>query len=211
MRNEQSKLPLVTVAIAIWTLAISCSPLLASWLTLDFESVEIRKLPAMVSCHLAHWSTQHLFWDLLMFIVLGWHLEKSITKPYYFTLIASSLLIPLGVHVMQPEITSYRGLSGIDTALFALLCTSKLASGYREGCQKSIALFLSLLLAMWVKLLFEFSTGGVMFVRNENFTPVPAAHLCGATIGMVVAGWKSTMMWTLNCSSPDRPIEYTEL
>ena len=213
MRNEQSNLPVVTVAIALSTLAISCSPLLSSWLTADFESLGIRTLPTMVSCHLTHWSTQHLFWDLLMFIVLGWHLEKILTTPYYFTLIASSLLIPLGVQVLQPEISSYRGLSGIDTALFALLCTSKLASGYREGCQRSIALFLSLLLAMWVKLLFEFSTGGVMFVRNENFTPVPAAHLCGALTGMIVAGlaWKSTMEWTLNCSSPDRPIEYTEL
>lgn len=188
MQNEQSKRPLVTLAIALSTLAINCSPLLASWLTADFENLGVHTLPALVSCHLAHWSTQHLFWDVLMFFVLGWHLEKSIAKPYYFTLIASSLLIPLGVLVMQPEITSYRGLSGIDTALFALLCTSKLASGYREGSQRSIALFLFLLLAMWSKLLFEFSTGGVMFVRNDNFTPVPAAHLCGAVIGMLVGG-----------------------
>lgn len=186
MRNEQSKLPRVTVAIALSTLAISYSPRLASLLTVDFESLGVRTLPAMVSCHVAHWSTQHLFWDLLMFFVLGWHLEKSFAKPYYFTLIASSLLIPLGVQLMQPEIASYRGLSGIDTALFALLCTSKLISGYREGCQKSIALFLLLLLAMWGKLLFEFSTGGVMFVRNDNFTPVPAAHLFGALIGTVI-------------------------
>lgn len=196
MRNEQSKLPLVTVAIAISTLAISCSPMLSSWLTVDLKSLGIRSLPAMVSCHWAHWSTQHLLWDLLMFIILGWHLEKNLTKPYYFTLIASSLLIPLGVQVMQPEITSYRGLSGIDTALFALLCTSKLASGYQEGCQRSVALFLLLLLAMWGKLFFEFSTGGLMFVRNDNFSPVPSAHLCGAMIGMVLGGlvWKPNIL-----------------
>ncbi len=195
MRNGVATMPRATVVITLATLLSSCFPQIASWFTADFERVGMSALPSMVTCHLAHWSTEHLFWDLLMFVGLGWHLEKNLTKPYYITLIASSLLIPLGVQVMQPEITSYRGLSGIDTALFALLCTSKLASSYREGCQRSVALFLFLLLAMWGKLLFEFSTGGVMFVRNDNFSPVPSAHLCGALIGMVVGGlaWKRKM------------------
>lgn len=188
MRNGIATMPRATVAISLVALLSSCFPLMASWFTADFERVGFSALPGMVTCHLAHWSTQHLFWDLLMFIVLGWHLEKTLTRPYYFTLIASSLLIPLGVQVMQPEISSYRGLSGIDTALFALLCTSKLASGYRKGSQGSVALFLFLLLAMWGKLIFEFSSGDVMFVRHDNFYPVPSAHLCGALIGMVAGG-----------------------
>lgn len=188
MRTCLSSMRPVTLLVTIVVLALGQSPTAASLFTVDFDNLDIYSFPALIACHLAHWSSQHLFWDLVMFIGLGWQLERSAPRSFYITLFTSVLLIPLCVGLLQPEIASYRGLSGIDTALFGLLCTLKLFESLKSASSKSTAVFVVLLLLMWAKLLFELLTGGLLFVHSANFAPVPSAHLCGALIGMMVAG-----------------------
>ncbi len=134
-----------------------------------------------------HWSGEHLFWDLGMFAVLGFACESFAKKRYYGTLLIAMFLVPLGVAIFHPELQSYRGLSGLDTAIFSLFATVMLTRSLRNNELAQALLFGSMLILVFGKTLFEFTSGGVLFVQEANFTPTPAAHLVGALIGIVFA------------------------
>jgi hypothetical protein len=87
----------------------------------------------------------------------------------------------------HPELDSYRGLSGLDTAFFALLITRAWLNSIGAANRLQSIAILGLWLAMLSKSLFEFVTGGVMFVDSHNFIPIPVAHLVGIICGTLTA------------------------
>lgn len=144
---------------------------------------------SLLGCHLLHWSSEHLFWDLSMFVVLGIVCERWLPRAFYSTLLLSSLLIPLAVMWSAPDIDVYRGLSGLDTAIFSLLVSSlglQAIHGHDRWQAVPPAL---LLLALWTKIAFEFHSGQVLFVQQVNFTPLPIAHAIGGLVGAACAWW----------------------
>jgi hypothetical protein len=88
--------------------------------------------------------------------------------------------------VLQPGLPTYRGLSGLDSALFV---TGALALGerlFREGRRVvGIAAFASVA-ALAAKVAYELATGQTLFVdaARVGFVPVPLAHVAGALAGM---------------------------
>ena len=121
----------------------------------------------IVTCHFTHFTYEQLAWDALALTCLGVACERRNRGAYHATLLASVLLIPLAVLVFDPRIETYRGLSGIDSALFALLVVST-----RNW-------FLGVLFA--AKIAFEVLTGGAVFVGDIEVVPI--AHVAGALIG----------------------------
>lgn len=122
----------------------------------------------IVTCHFTHWTYEQLAWDALAFICLGVACERRDRGAYHATLLASVLLIPLAVLVADPRVIAYRGLSGIDSALFALLVVS------------TRNVFLGVLFA--AKIAFEVFTGSPVFAEG-GYEVVPIAHVAGALIG----------------------------
>jgi membrane associated rhomboid family serine protease len=81
----------------------------------------------------------------------------------------------------------YRGLSGLDTALFALLNTELLWQRYRERDWTAVAVLATLLTLMLGKIGWETITGNCLFVDTAGqFTPIPFAHLVGAVVGLTL-------------------------
>ena len=143
-------------------------------------------VPAILGGHLLHWNGQHLFWDLGMFLLLGVLCESAMRWRYYALLVLSAIVIPVAVMWFNPAITTYRGLSGIDTSLFALLVLTR-AIELVVGRQRECLVFLMIWLLMCGKILMEFQTGEVWFVQDVSFVPVPSAHLVGAVVGSLFA------------------------
>ena len=139
----------------------------------------------LVGCNWLHWSTDHLFWDLGMFYVVGSLCERRYPMAFIWTIVLGAFLIPISVLVDSPDLQSYRGLSGIDTALFALLSTAWLFEEVRQRNWSRSLLFLGLLFGMSAKIAFEMTAQQTLFVSDNSFTPVPTAHLVGAIIGVV--------------------------
>ena len=79
-------------------------------------------------------------WDLGVFACLGYLCESRNRPLTYLTLAMSALLI-LAWCVFQPGLDQYRGLSGLDTALFALLSTQLLLEKRRQRDWLAFALF----------------------------------------------------------------------
>jgi hypothetical protein len=137
--------------------------------------------------HLTHWSWNHLAWDLFAFAILSWLSLSLAPSRYAPCLLVAAVLILLEVRLFQAMLDCYRGLSGLDCALFGLVIGAlwRQPSGDRGG---RAAHGLALLggCAFLVKTAFELVTGGTLFVEAGavGFVPVVSAHLTGFLCGL---------------------------
>lgn len=163
----------VVLAIA----AVVAALLPGQWLELQRGSADPWRI---VTCHFTHWNYEQLAWDVVAFLALGVATARRNRSALPTTLLASILLVPFAVLAWAPELDAYRGLSGIASALFALLATT-------EFKRNRIVMICAILFA--AKLVFEAATGGAVFVRDlgPGVVAVPIAHLAGAIIGLVAA------------------------
>lgn len=179
-----SGLPIITLAFAVIALVAAPSQSLSQWFTLERTALGDGEAWRLFTGHLAHWSAEHLFWDVAMFTTLGVLCERRDRMRFVFTLIASALAISLGFLVLCPQFETYRGLSGIDCALMALYLTMMWRSGALDVRGKAVMFILGLGFA--AKITWEMSTGGAIFVHSDAMTPVPESHAIGAVVGLFV-------------------------
>jgi hypothetical protein len=98
---------------------------------------------------------------------------------------ASAAAISVGCLMLLPDVMIYRGLSGIDSALFAFAAVALFIEA-RRGDAALPAWSIGLaMLAFLGKSVFELTTGRALFVDSASaFEPVPLAHLIGAAVGV---------------------------
>jgi hypothetical protein len=114
--------------------------------------------------------------------------ERFGRKNYVLCLIAGASVISLAVWTVLPQMQYYRGLSGLDAALYMLAGVSLLREGQCGSPLRRSVLFMLLLGALGAKVGYETLYGRTIFVRNMGgFVPVPIAHLAGALVGTTVA------------------------
>lgn len=188
----------ITISIALVTVCVFLVPSFSQWLTLDMNVSLWTQLSRIFTCHLLHWSFDHLAWDLLMFVLIGAICERRSAKSYLAVLISSAILIPVSVFYFVPELDSYRGLSGIDTATFVFAAALLIEDTIRRKDWWSTGIYSALLIGLIGKTVSELVGGGTLFVESSNFTPVPVAHIVGAFVGaLVVVGRRILSSWTV--------------
>lgn len=131
----------------------------------------------IVTCHFTHWTYEQLAWDALAFAGLGLACARRNLLAFHATLLASVILIPLAVFAFAPHVSAYRGLSGIDSALFALLLVHARRSKVAIVCA----------IGFVAKIAFEMTTGGAVFASDmgTDVIAVPVAHVAGAVVGAI--------------------------
>ncbi len=175
-----------TVLLALLTLlAFGSSTLTGLW-EINLQKFDSWHVMQLLTCHLLHWSTEHLCWDLGMFVLLGVLCERWWPRAFYSVLASSAVAIPVGVMLSNPELRVYRGLSGLDTALYTLLVGRLCIDSLRQHDTTQTAVFVSLWLSLWGKIVWEFMSGQVLFVQQLDFIPLPIAHAVGALVGTIV-------------------------
>lgn len=183
------RLPFFTLLIAVAALVTHVVPGLASSLEFSREAIAAGQVWRLITGHLAHFSSDHLRWDLLVFLALGTLVELRSRAHFVACCVVGAGLISGLVWLMQPWLVSYRGLSGIDSALFVYVMLDVLVLAGREG-RWLVALTAFAGLALFcAKVGFEFATGTTVFVAPDAaFSPVPLAHVAGAVVGAAVLG-----------------------
>lgn len=138
--------------------------------------------------HWAHYSLDHLFWDVLAFAALGIACERRSRARFLICVVASALAISASVWLLLPAMRVYRGLSGIDSALFTLLITDIWREGRERGQAATQATAFACLGAFLAKAAFEMLTGQNVFVTRMDTAAVgvPLAHIVGAGCGLLI-------------------------
>ena len=142
-----------------------------------------------LTSHLCHWSWNHLVWDVFAFGLLSLLSLRVAPSRYVFSLLAAAMLIPLEIRINQPMLDSYRGLSGIDCALFGLVAAALWQQPSKNGRGGAARMLAGLGgCGFLAKTLYELTTGGTLFVEAgpEPFVPVISAHLVGFFTGLGV-------------------------
>jgi len=155
----------------------------------DREAIAQGQLWRPVTCHLAHFGLEHFAWDAAVFVLLAVLCWRLGWKRCLASLAAATLAIPAVLWILQPELPSYRGLSGLDSALYA---TAAVALGRRlwaDGRHAWAAAAIGSLAALFAKVAYELATGQALFVdaAGMGFVPVPLAHATGGLVGMLAA------------------------
>lgn len=182
------------IAISLTLLAIAATLLPGSWLELQRGGAVWR----IATCHFTHFTYEQLAWDALVFLLLAIACERRNRGAFRATLLANVIVVPIAVLAFS-DVTTYRGLSGIDSALFGLL----LVSEWRLS--RMVALCG---VAFAAKIIFEMSTGATVFVHSDAFGAVPAAHIAGALIGVIMGTYFSSSIAQMSrgCSGSLRSI-----
>ncbi len=162
------------------------------------------------TCHLTHFSYEQLAWDVLAFASLAVACARRNRPAFHATLLASALLIPIAVLAFAPHITAYRGLSGLASAMFALLLTLE----WRRLTWPVVLCAIAFACKARVRSI----TGGTIFVSSmgDDVVSVPVAHLAGALIG-VIGGLQRKRLVLLapllltSCMSLDLPLPLPRL
>ena len=127
--------------------------------------------------------------DTLAFMVLGVACERSSRTRLLMCVTWSALACSITVWLFLPEVEAYRGLSGIDSALFVLLGLSLLGEACTERRWGTLAVAGLLLIAFGGKTTFEAFAGTTIFVDSvaTGTVAIPLAHVVGAVVGGYLA------------------------
>ncbi len=157
--------------------------------------------------HLTHWSWNHLVWDLTAFATLAFAALRIIPQRFMLCLFVAGIVIPLEIALNQPQFETYRGLSGIDSALFGLVIAG-LWKLKRRRSTKWIAGTAAV--GFLGKTFYELATGDTVFVEQtqEVFIPATSAHISGFLVGVISGlfpgfpGWRHSIETTCRQTLP---------
>jgi rhomboid family GlyGly-CTERM serine protease len=176
----------VTITVSLLALLIHFVPALNEFFQLDFDAVAGGQVWRIWTGHLSHFDSQHLFWDLLMFIGLSGACEKCAPRQIAAAVLLMGGAISMTVRLFCPEVAFYRGLSGIDTGLFVWFAGMQLFDALDQRDATGGLLWAAPFLALIGKLVYEAATGQTLFVDSDGFAPLVEAHLAGVAIGMLI-------------------------
>src|SRR5262249_26428433 len=102
--------------------------------------------------------------------------------------ITSAVAISAALWIGAPGISQYRGLSGIDSALFVLAALMLLNQLRQTERRLGASLVVAGLIGFVAKVGFEFATGITLFVDSSAaaFQPLPSVHLVGGLVGLAI-------------------------
>jgi rhomboid family GlyGly-CTERM serine protease len=187
--NHLRQTMFVTITIAAAAVAIFWTGL-EPMLEFDRAAIAGGQWWRMVTCHLTHWNFDHLFWDCVMFVALGVLCESVDRRRFIVCLAGSAVAISLALLWLLPAVQTYRGLSGVDSAIFVLAAMATLASARDTNRTALSIITLAALAGFVVKLGYEIVTGHTLFVDSVSagFIPLPLSHAAGALTGLLAGG-----------------------
>jgi rhomboid family GlyGly-CTERM serine protease len=179
----------VALVVATTAIIVACSPLAGDALQFDRTAIVGGEWWQLATAHVTHWNLEHLQWDLLMFVVLGAACEMRNRQRMRLCTGAAAACVSLLVLLCFPEIETYRGLSGVDTALFTLLAIDLMRDARKRQQPLMAAAIGGLLVGFMAKTGYEAATGHAFFVDQTaaGFELLVWDHIVAAAVGVVVA------------------------
>lgn len=174
------RLPVLSLSLGALAVAVHVIPGATRLLQYD-RAAGSGEVWRWLTAHLTHFGANHLVWDVGALVALSWACERESRARTALALALAACAITPAVALWQPQFETYRGLSGLDSALGGLLGAGLLRR--RELVPKLIALVA--LVGFGAKCVNELATGNTVFASGVGYAPVPLAHLAGLVCGAV--------------------------
>lgn len=185
-QRSARRFPGVSLALFLAAVLVFLWPRLTILFQYDRAAVLTGEVWRVLTCQWTHWNRSHLVWDALMFLALGVLCERVCRARFLTCVTVSVVVIPVAAAVAVPQMYYYRGLSGLDSALFVLLFVQLIRMNRRRDRAVVAAAAIGLV-AFALKTAFECATGRIIFVQPESaFAPVPLAHVVGGAVGFLI-------------------------
>jgi rhomboid family GlyGly-CTERM serine protease len=177
----KSRWPILTLAIAVAAILVHALPgNVATALQFDRDAFTVGQWWRLLTGHITHFGANHLAWDVAVLMVLGFSSERVSRRRMILALANASVAIPLAIWFWQPQFLTYRGLSGLDSALFGMFATSLI----RHTSRLPKVVGMIALIGFGAKCTAEIATGTTVFASGVGYAPVPLAHLVGLVSGV---------------------------
>jgi rhomboid family GlyGly-CTERM serine protease len=179
--------PALTIAVIGFSLVVAGWPRLSDLLVFDRQAVLEGEWWRLLTAPFVHFSSSHLWWDLLVFSAAGWVVEMSGYRGFWIVCVFSAVMPGLFFLLTSPDLARYGGLSGLAVGAVAYLCLNRAGELDRKR-----TLWLAVLALMAVKIVVETGASTPLFVRTESlsFRVLPSVHAIGY-IGALIG-----LLWT---------------
>lgn len=179
----------MTLAIAAVAIVLEFAPAWTAALSYEQDAIASGEVWRLVTGHITHWNSEHLLWDVVMFGALAGFVERRNRASAARLLIGSVAFISLGLWFGIPQVLEYRGLSGVDSALFTYAAMTLVVDAFASRRPALAAVGGLLLIGFVGKISYELATGATLFVDASaaGFTPLPLVHIVGAAAGILFA------------------------
>jgi|GEM_PF-314597 len=205
--------PLAGVAAAA---TVGLVPAVARWFEYDRVRIASGEYWRLVTGHLAHVSFEHFAWDVAAFVVAGIVCARLAPSLAWKTIAASAAAVPAALWALSPELELYRGLSGIDSALFAAAAVWIGAEAVARRDRVEAGLVGLAGGGFVAKIGYEWIVGDPFFLGGSSgMVAVPLAHGVGALTGLAVAiagrnALDAEKGSTPECLFPEAPVKHNE-
>jgi len=180
------RFPTVTLTLALVAVIVYCWPSLPGHLVYDRQAILHGEIWRLVTAPVVHFSTSHIFWDLVVFIAAGWRIEVAGYRRYGLVCCLAAVVPGSLFLLFSPELARYGGLSGLATGAVVYLC---LCEAYRTGGNR--VPWLAILALTVMKVFVESVTGAPLFASEATmpFRVLPAAHSIGIAAALITFFW----------------------
>lgn len=171
-------------AVVLAAILVQLSPAAQAALELDRDAIAAGQWWRLLACHLVHWGWPHLAADMAAFVTLCW-LARDRPRYLWAVAVVSAVVVGLTVHAAAGDITSYRGMSGVDYALLGWVLVASAARAWPAGRTACLCL----LAATAGKIAWCLATGGALpgVGLPDGVAVVGIAHAAGLAIGTAAA------------------------
>jgi rhomboid family GlyGly-CTERM serine protease len=179
------RLPLITSLLVGGGVVIALFPGWSSWLVYDRSAILSGQIWRMFTGHWVHFSTSHLVYDLLALGIAGSIIETQRLPNFGWMCLLAPWFISAVLLCFEPQMKCFGGLSALATTVIVYLALFGLhdAGPWRWVC-------LAALLGITGKIIFEMTTGRMIFATTGNISVAVSAtsHLTGALIALLFYG-----------------------
>ena len=184
LKQVAGRLPGASLLLSLFALLLWSSPALSQWC--QWDRSRPWQLWRWFTGHFSHWSVEHLVWDTVVFLALGALCEWRNRTQFLICMVAAAIAITGATSLFLPGIQTYRGLSGLDSALFGWLSMATLRTALARQDRRTMSIVFLFMIAFTMKVAIECVTSSTLFVSScqSGFVPVPLAHAVGVLSGL---------------------------
>lgn len=181
-QNLGWRLPVITMLLVGGGVVIALFPGWSSWLVYNRSAILSGEIWRMFTGQWVHFSTSHLAFDVMALGIAGWIIENQKLPHFGWLCLLTPWLISAVLLLFEPQMKVFGGLSALATTAIVYLALFGLhdAAPWRWIC-------LITLLGIVGKIIFEMTTGRMMFMNTGNIpvTVCVASHISGAIIALL--------------------------